>query len=561
MTRSGGDEPTRLYIPIPAPTGNNEVTHGTSASTPSRPFTHRPRCAILAFVKERMATTEKATDNEPNPIREKPSESAYTSSEIRHSQKWITAAWVPGSAFFAITTGVVFNSFLKKALQVGDMGYGLIMAAGPAAVLFLVLGSLAVERTGLSKRRFMQFVLAHRLLWLGVAAVPFLFPTLPDPWATGTVGIVVFLAACAANFGNSGWSVWMSAIIPKGAAGRFFGFRSSLGLVTMCLSSWMAARIINGNPTDARLYAWIFAAAAILGATDVLCFSSVPERPRPVPESKPSLWDILSVPWGNKLFRTFAVYSFVAWFAYNMIGPFMWLFCLEKADNNGLGLSPVIANWFLAILPLLSMALMSPFWGRAIDRFGPKPVLGVGSTVALIAPLFFLIVHHGVYTTVNLGPWTFKPDLIWFVPTVNLGPWTLKPDLIWLVPIVQFISGLTWAAIEQSIFYVQIKGFPEEKRSVYIASYQVVLLVGSMLGVSFAGVCATFWQGHMDFFPAWASHYQPVFLMSILLRVAAFVFLFPGLRLEGVAKYGEVARSVASDAKAAVPRLKRKRKR
>jgi MFS family permease len=495
-----------------------------------------------------------------------PNAGAYTPSEVRHSQVWIAAAWVPGSAFFAITTGVVFNSFLKKALQVGDLGYGLIMAAGPAAVLFLVLGSLAVERTGRSKRRFMQFVLAHRLIWFGVAAVPYIFTNLPNRWATGVVGILVFLAASAANFGNSGWSVWMSAIIPKGAAGKFFGFRSSLGLVTMCLSSWVAARIIGGDPTDAKLYTWIFVAAALLGATDILCFTSVPERPRPVPESKPSLWGILSVPWGNGVFRSVAVYCFVAWFAYNMIGPFMWLFCLEKTKGaNGLGLTPEVTNWFLAILPLLSMALMSPFWGRAIDRFGPKPVLGVGSVVALIAPLFFLIVHHGVSTTVTLGPWTFEPDQIFLVPTVTLGPWTLKPDLIWLVPVVQFISGLTWAAIEQSIFYVQLKSFPEDKRSAYIASFQVVLLVGSMLGVAFAGVCATFWQEQKQLmallFPAWFSHYQPVFLMSILLRIAAFVFLFPRLRLEGTAQYRDVARSVASEARSAVPKLKRRTKR
>ena len=32
-------------------------------------------------------------------------------------------------------------------------------------------------------------------------------------------------------------------------------------------------------------------------------------------------------------------------------------------------------NLLLFIIPWVSMALVAPLWGQAVDRFGPKPVL------------------------------------------------------------------------------------------------------------------------------------------------------------------------------------------
>jgi MFS family permease len=467
----------------------------------------------------------------------------YSPEEVRQGLRWMIVAWIFGAAFSSIV-GAGFAAFLTKILKVGDLAFGLINAAGPAAVMFLFIGSLVNERTGRTKRNFIGFTLPYRLLWLAIAAIPLVYGNFPNAWATGMVGLIMFLGSAAANYGGAGVAVWLGALVPKSSAGSYFARRATVGLWSMILSGFIASKLIDAHSNTASVYTWAFAIAAVLGVLDIVCFSRVPERPRPVEAEKTSMWSILSVPWKNKLFRSFSLYSSITWFTYAMMGTFVWPFCYDGVKENGLGLGVFAAVLFLSLIPMVSMALVTPFWGSAIDRFGPKPVLGIGSLSAAVLPFAWMFIHSGGGTT-------------WVV-----GPWTLKPDMLWLIPIIQIIGGLTWPAVEQGVFYVQIHAFPETKRSAYIASLQVVLQIASMLGAWAGGVCAFLFATyirHGSFLGKWFSHYQLVFFVALLIRLVVFVTMYPRLKLEGSAEFGEVAKSVASEAKAAGTKLVRKR--
>jgi hypothetical protein len=471
-------------------------------------------------------------------------EDVYSPEEVRHGLRWMIVAWVFGAAFSSIV-GAGFSAFLVKILKVGDLALGLISAMGPAAVLFLFLGSLVNERTGRTKRNFIGFTLPGRLAWLAIAAVPLVFTDLPNRWATGTVGILMFLASAAANYGGAGVAVWMGALVPKSGAGAYFALRATVGLWVMIASGFVASRIIGAHQDTASVYTWAFAIAGVLGVLDLVCFSRVPERPRPVEGERTSMWHILSVPWKNRLFRSFSLYSSITWFTYSMMATFIWPFCYDPVGKQGLGLGVFAAVLFLSLIPMLSMAIVTPFWGTAIDRFGPKPVLGIGSLSAAVLPFAWMFIHAG-------GGFSFAA-----------GPWTFKPDMLWLIPIIQIIGGITWPAVEQGVFYVQVHGFPEAKRSAYIASYQVVLQIASMLGAATGGYLAGKFLENMSvftFLPKWMSHYHLVFLVALLIRLAVFVTMYPRLKLEGSAEYKEVAKSMASEAKAAVPKLRARRR-
>jgi MFS family permease len=472
-------------------------------------------------------------------------ESRYTRAEVDRALPWFAAAWVFGAAFCALT-GAAFAPFLLRVLKTDDLTYGLINAVGPATVIFLFIGSYVVERTGRIKRTFIGFVVSHRLMWLGVAAVPYLFPHLPNRWAPGVVGLIIFMSSAAANYGGAGWSVWVASVVPKSLAGRYFAVRLTLGWWSMIVTGLVAAHLIDAYQNAVHVYSAVFAVAAVCGAIDILFHIPIAERPRPAPKDGISFWAILFLPWKNGLFRSFALYSGVAWFSYNMMNTFVSPFCLEGVDRNGLGLGVFATNVFVSTLPMVAMALVGPFWGPAIDRFGPKPVLGVGMFAAVVTAPAWLFFHSG-------GG-----------PTVAIGPWVLRPDMVWFIPVVQIVGGLTWPAIEQGIFYVQIRGFPEEGRSAYIASYQVVLQVASMLGAFAAGACAAFWLRNLraiPLLPSWFSHYQMVFFTAFVIRLVGFFALFPRLQLEGSAELHEVAKAVASDARTAVPTLSRGRAR
>ncbi|MHB9022818.1 MAG: MFS transporter [Armatimonadota bacterium] len=492
-------------------------------------------------------------DLQSTPVKSK---RGYSSAAVRSALWYIMIAWFFGAAFFGLTSGAPITSFLTKYLKVDDFSYGLIMAAGPAAAVFLFLGSYIVERSGRSKPIFMVFVSLHRLLWLGVAAVPLFMPHASMAVSTVVVGSFIFLATASANFGGAGWMPWMSGIIPRSVAGAFFGYRSRLGMIAMIITAIAASFAIDslyGTPNvhlpwpglqatlqqlgaaiqafgERWVYALVFAIAAVLGTTDIFLFFPVPEVPRQQ-QDLPTMREIMVIPWRDKLFRGYIFYTALAWIAYNMMGPFVWRYCYESKELHGLGMNISLANLYLFTIPLLAMAFVAPFWGQAIDRFKPKPVLAVSSLFAAILPII----------------WVF-----------------MRPELIWLMPVVAVLSGLTWPGIDQVTAYMQLRGFPENRRSAYNATFLAVLGLATMAGTSLGGALATFWQHQLHWFPhlpSWVSHYHFLFATSIVLRLASFFFILSRLPLPGTAGKYEVIQAIATKVATSIPEIATQRRR
>lgn len=457
----------------------------------------------------------------------RPVRAGYRPAEVRRALWYILVAWGFGATFASLTSGASLTSFLVKYLKADDFSYGLIMAIGPAAGLFQFFGSYIIERTGRTKRNFLIFATTHRLLWLGVAAVPLLLPHASSAVRLTVVGVLIFLSGAAANFGGAGWPAWMAEIVPQSLAGKYFGYRARLGMIAMMVSSIAVSYLLDANSGSAWLYAGIFALAALIGAVDILLFIPVREIPRQTEDQLPTLVEICATPWKDPLFRGYALYTAVAWISYMMMGPFCWRYCFAPVAEQGLGLSMFWVNLLLFLLPMVAMAWMAPYWGAAIDRFGPKPVLGVCSLCAIIIPVGWLILHR---------------------------------EVLWLLPIMALLGGLSWPGIEQILFYMQLKGFPQKRRTAYSAMSLVVFSLACMVGTALGGVIATFWQHYLHYIPglpAWLTHYHPLFLTSLVLRVAAFVFLFPPLRLTGSADKRTVAKAIAHEVRSSLPQVRR----
>ncbi|HEY3416052.1 MAG TPA: MFS transporter, partial [Armatimonadota bacterium] len=409
-----------------------------------------------------------------------------------------------------------------------------------------------IERCGRAKPTFLIFVSLHRLLWLGVAAVPLFIPNVPLPVRTFAVGIVIFLSTACANYGSPGWMPWMSGIVPRSVAGAYFGYRSRLGMISMIVTAMIASFAIDslyGTPSthlhaslqhlaaaihafgERWVYALIFGVAALLGITDIFLFFPVPEIPKPQHEDLPTMREILTIPWQDKLFRGFMLYMALAWIAYNMMGPFVWRYCYVSKAEHGLGLNISLMNLYLFTIPLIAQAVVSPFWGQAIDRFKPKPVLAVSTLSAIIIPI----------------AWVF-----------------MRPSWLWLIPVIAILGGLTWPGIDQVTAYMQLRGFPEKRRSAYNATFLAVLGLATMAGTSLGGALATFWEHHLRWFPylpSWVSHYHLLFATSIVLRLASFVFILTRLPLPGTAGQREVITAIATKVAASIPEIATQRRR
>ncbi|MEI7832573.1 MAG: MFS transporter [bacterium] len=446
--------------------------------------------------------------------------SGYTAAQMRQGMLFALIAWGFGAPFYAITTGGALTSFLQNYLKTDDLSYGLIMASGSAAAAFQYIGSYLVERTGRVKRNFLIFVTLHRLLWLGVAAVPFLAPATPYSLKVWIVGLCVFFSALSCNIGGTGWVTWMSEIVPRSFAGKYFGFRSRVGLIAMIITSSVMALLLDHFKGQGWMYGIVFATAAILGAMDILSFIPIAEKPIQRDESVPraTFWEIISVPWLDRKFRSICLFTFIMWVSYIMMNSFVWRFCFDSTQSHGLQMNILTATLVISILPMIPMAWVAPYWGQAIDRYGPKPVLALSSLCHIILPL----------------GWLF-----------------MRPDFFWILPLMAILGGLTWPGNDQVLFFIQLKEFPIANRTAYNATFLVVVTLAGLAGNSLGGLLAFFSQSHFDVINAssiFFSHYQPVFVFCLLMRLAAFLFLLPRLPLPGVAEHHEVARTLAKKA-------------
>ena len=454
----------------------------------------------------------------------------YTMSEVRRALTIVLLSWVPGSIFVTLVTGVVFTAFLTKYLATDDFTFGVLTSIGLATVVFQLLGSYIAERTGRAKKHFIIFFTLYRFLWVGLAAIPLFMMHLAPITRFVFIGCLIGIGSSFAYFGNAGWSAWIADIVPKSSSGKFFGMRSRIGLIAAVVTSLVATRLIDHFPKSGGLYAIIFIVAGVLGAGEILCYLLVREIPRKIEEKLPAFGELLVTPWKNAAFRSYALYTSVVWIAYMMMGNYVTRYCLLPISEHGLGMSAEYTNFSLGIVFTLVMAILVPFWGGAIDRLGPKSVLATSSLAQIIFPLMWLF---------------------------------MRPEYIWLIPFYGAIIGITWPGIDQVIVYMQMKGFPEERRTTYIAAFGIVFGLSSTIGNLLGGVLASFWETHMafiPFLPAGTSHYHLLFLSSIVLRLVAFVFIFPRMPLPGRAGHRTVARTIAGDATASLPRALRRRR-
>ena len=64
-----------------------------------------------------------------------------------------------------------------------------------------------------------------------------------------------------------------------------------------------------------------------------------------------------------------------------------------------------------------------------------------------------------------------------------------------------------------------------------------------MIGAALGGILASFWKGQLaalPYLPDWVSHYHPLFLTALLLRVLVFAFLLVRLPLPGDVPGGRI---------------------
>ena len=439
---------------------------------------------------------------------------------LRRQLGLVVLAWVFGSLWMWTISGAAMTQFARE-LGLPDAGFGVLAALPFLGTLFQLPASWVQERFGRRKPWFILTLGLSRLLWVGVAVLPWVVPaSWGDAGRWGLMLGLVGLSWVLAHLGGPAFMSWFSDLVPRRVRGRYVGWRNLVTLplsllATLGVGAWLArteaaAAAAQHNGGQLLLVtSLLIGLAGLLGLLDILIFFAV-QDPRPTRGDRASRWaQMLKTPLKDRNFRRYLVYNFTLMLALGFLGQYVWLFVLDQAKVSFLE-----ANLMLIAVPLVLRSLAYPFWGRVVDRIGKKPVILISGSLFVMGPMGWLFV---------------------------------TPELVWPGYLLTMLSPLVFPGIEIANFNFMLDLAETRKGqrggSAYVAINSIIVGVGGMasglLGSAVAaGVPDFHWEATLNWpWLAWVglevgaggavvvvTYHGVLFLLSMALRVAALVW-------------------------------------
>ena len=395
-------------------------------------------------------------------------------------------AWIFGAAWLYLTTGAVFTRFAKE-LNMPAFGYGLLAAAPFAGALAQLPVSYFITRYGHRKSIFIAVGAFHRLMWLPIAAIPWVVPV---GWQWQGL-LVLFAVMCLAGQATTPiWVSWMADLVPGPIRGRYFTRRSQLGQLIGVIVTLLTGYALDHAPATTLLKVVCLAlgASALFGLVDFLFFVKVPDIQRVKPNPEVGIWELLRGPLRDRNFLRFLGFTTTLTFAVGYIAQFAWLFIFDVAR-----MSNTQANAMMVVMPLVILILSGPMWGRLLDRFGRKPVL-------IIAGLLIL--------PGSLG-WIFVSSEHWVLGYVFI-----------------VIATAAWPGIEAGNFNILLNLSDTSEGSLYVVINSAACAVAGVLSGLFGGAVAQVlgdWQTTILGYPL--TYHGVLFIISSVIRLLALGWL------------------------------------
>jgi MFS family permease len=351
---------------------------------------------------------------------------------LRTSLFYTLVAWIPG-AFWQGATGSTAMTPFGQFLGADDFILALITAAPQISVLLMIPGALIVEKIGRRKTFFISTVTWHRALYIAIGLLPWLLA--PSYSTAALLAFLIFLSMGLNSFGGQAWINWMADLVPSRIRGKYFARRSRMGVAVVGLATILTALIldqanhpgvvrwlapITGHTALPRLIiiiSVVFMFAGAVGILDILAFIKVTEPPMRRPPPLPWRQRLLG-PLRDQQFRRYVLYWSFSFGATNWCSWF-WMVYLQdflRRQHQAAATAGGKPWWgdslFLTsavILPvsyIIGQFLGYPIWGRAVDRFGRKPVFFVSSTLHTLTWLSWMFLSPAML------PWMFPIQVL-----------------------------------------------------------------------------------------------------------------------------------------------------
>ncbi|MBQ7063368.1 MAG: MFS transporter [Firmicutes bacterium] len=397
---------------------------------------------------------------------------------------------------------------LATSLGANDLFFGIITAITQVAALLQIPFSILVNRTHQRKRYMLTFGLGSRVLWLLFGFVPLIIPDLGGVinlrlW---TLIFLTGLISAGNALINVCWFPWFSDISPISIRSRWLSMRDAINQTCSVVFGLVVAFLLDHLPEESR-YIIIFLIGGTCGVIDMVCFAFCEEKFNAAPR-KQTILGVFKDVFGNRRFRRFLITWTVWAFAVNFGAVYM-----NPYNMNEIGLTYMQMMVFGTIAAALSIIMMEPRWGKAIFRFGCKPVMRVCMFVEAVIPLVYLFSVKG----------SFVPMLL-----MNL------------------LGAMFWCGNNLCANNMQLNYSPDETRASYIAVFAcVTALLGTTLGSLAGGALLDYWK-EIGLFTGYFDRYKMIFLCSSVMRLLVWIFLMPRLENDSRFAAGDVLKGMVA---------------
>jgi len=294
------------------------------------------------------------------------------------------------------------------------------------------------------------------------------------------------LRAVAAVFGvvgNNAWTAWMGELVPSAIRGRFFSRRTvyiTIAGTVASLAAGIALDALSARGFKGPSLGALAAVACLAGVVSVYLLR-YQHDPQPVRARERRDWRVLIVVMRAAPARPFLWYL-LAWNGAVALSASFFSFHMLSNLRTGFAIA-ALHGVAVAAVRIIS----APFWGRAVDRFGARPVLVLCSFGIAAVPA------------------------MWLLPT---------PAFLWPLALEAVLSGTLWGGHGIAAMDLTFQLSPRAERPFYLAVFATAGGLGFAVASMLAGLLASQLPTRFDLAETW-TNLHVLFMLSALARLAA----------------------------------------
>lgn len=371
---------------------------------------------------------------------------------------------------------------------------GLISTLPPLiGAISMLLGVWSLDRFTSRRKLIVPAALFQALTWLVILTLPF------SPLSGNERVFCLIALSClyfaSGNLGAPAWSSLIGDLVPANVRGRYFGYRNQqcgwatfLAMIAGGLALELATRLHH----EAIGYVVLFIISFLARARSSYFLSTYDDPVySPKKEDYFSFWDFLRrSPRSN--FARFVYFIALMSFAVNISGPFVLYYLRHDLQTPYLPLSALTG------VVLVTQFLTMQNWGRLVDEFGSRRILGFCGFGLAIIP----------------------------------GLWVVSSQFWWIF-CVQAYSGVCWAGFNLSTSNFMFDAVTPPKRARCAAFQTFINTIFVFSGALTGGYLAEHLPHDLPLSHGiWTieSNYFRLFLLSCFLRFGVLALFYPLFR-------------------------------